>query len=70
MLTPACSVGGEWTLGLMSYGQKWRDYRRAFWQHFHPGAINEYRPVQLAAVRTFLGKLLHDPENLKHHISL
>ncbi|EJF63285.1 cytochrome P450 [Dichomitus squalens LYAD-421 SS1] len=62
-------VGGEWVLGVMSYGARWRSYRRAFWQHFRPGAIDRYRPVQLAAVRTFLGKLLHDPENLKRHIN-
>ena len=70
MLTSTHSVGGEWVLGMMGYGQRWRDYRRAFWQHFHPGAIHDYRSVQLAAVRTFIVKLLHDPENLRRHISL
>ncbi|KAI1785551.1 O-methylsterigmatocystin oxidoreductase [Ganoderma leucocontextum] len=60
--------GNEWTLGLIPYGQTWRDYRRALWQHFHPGAIVKYRPAQQAIVPLFLKKLLDEPEGFKQHI--
>ncbi|KAM5539369.1 hypothetical protein V8D89_006821 [Ganoderma adspersum] len=63
-------LGADWVLGLMQYGQRWRDYRRAMWQHFHPGALSRYQPVQLAISRLLLTKLLQDPLNFKQHISL
>lgn len=57
-------------LGLIPYGQRWRSYRRAIWQYFHPGAINKYYPVQEAMTRIFLKKLLHNPEEFRKHIRL
>ncbi len=64
------SSGNEWAIGLLPYGQTWRDYRRALWQHFHPGAIVKYRPAQQAVTPLFLKKLLDEPEGFKHHIQL
>ena len=64
------SSGTEWALGVLPYGEVWRDYRRALWQHFHPGAITKYRPVQQAAVPLFLKKLLDDPMGFNEHIQL
>ncbi|KAM5539388.1 hypothetical protein V8D89_006840 [Ganoderma adspersum] len=60
--------GNEWTLGLIPYGQRWRDYRRALWQHFHPGAIVKYRPAQESIVPIFLKKLLDEPDGFMNHI--
>ncbi|KAM5539389.1 hypothetical protein V8D89_006841 [Ganoderma adspersum] len=60
--------GTEWALGVLPYGQAWRDNRRALWQHFHPGAITKYRPVQQAVVPLFLKKLLDDPMAFNEHI--
>lgn len=69
-LTACPRIGADWALGLMQYGQRWRDYRRAMWQHLHPGALSRYQPVQLAISHLLLVKLLRDPLNFKAHISL
>ena len=63
-----CSTGHEWALGFLPYGPAWRRQRRIFWQHFHPGAIEKYWPVQLSAVHTFLAKVASDPDRLDEHI--
>ena len=63
-------TGNEWIMGLMPYGPWWRNCRRAFWQHFHPGVIGKYHPVQLVVARQFLLKLLRDPANSRKHIRL
>ncbi|PIL22692.1 cytochrome P450 [Ganoderma sinense ZZ0214-1] len=60
--------GSDWALGLLPYGQRWRDYRRALWQHFHPGAIVKYRPAQESFAPLFLKKLLDKPEGYMDHI--
>ena len=52
------------------YGEQWRNYRRAFWQHFHPGAIDKYKPVQAIIARRFLLKLLQNPVAFMQHIRL
>nr|VWO96834.1 N/A [Ganoderma boninense] len=62
-------LNADWVLGLMPYGQRWRYYRRALWQHFNPGAISRYQPVQVAISRLLLTRLLQDPLNFKQHIS-
>ncbi|RPD57201.1 CyP450 monooxygenase [Lentinus tigrinus ALCF2SS1-7] len=61
-------TGHDWTFGLMPYGPTWRQQRRMFWQHFHPGAIDKYRPVQLASMHTFLAKVASNPGRLDGHI--
>ncbi|RPD57200.1 CyP450 monooxygenase [Lentinus tigrinus ALCF2SS1-7] len=67
--TPSIALTGhEWALGLLPYGPAWRRQRRIFWQHFHPGAIEKYRPVQLSAVHTFLARVASDPDHLDEHI--
>ncbi|KAI0691793.1 CyP450 monooxygenase [Cerioporus squamosus] len=66
---PSISLTGhEWSFGLMPYGPAWRRQRRIFWQYFHPGAIDRYRPVQLAAMQTFLVKVASHPDQLDMYI--
>lgn len=54
----------------MPYAAEWKDCRRAFWQHFHPGALKAYRHVQVAVARRFLVKLLRNPTGMEQHIRL
>ncbi|KAI1790200.1 O-methylsterigmatocystin oxidoreductase [Ganoderma leucocontextum] len=56
------------TLGFMPYAPEWKDCRRAFWQHFHPGALGAYKDVQVAVARRFLLKLLRTPAGFEQHI--
>ncbi|KAI0690875.1 cytochrome P450, partial [Cerioporus squamosus] len=66
---PSISLTGhEWSFGLMPYGPAWRRQRRIFWQYFHPGAIDRYRPFQLAAMHTFLAKVAGNPDQLDGYI--
>ncbi|KAI0754774.1 O-methylsterigmatocystin oxidoreductase [Daedaleopsis nitida] len=58
----------DWILGFLPYGQRWRGYRRALWQHIHPGAITKYQPVQRAVAGLFLQKLLNSPEKFRDHM--
>ncbi len=57
-------------LSVMPYGQWWRRHKRAFWQHFHPGAISSYQQIQRSAAHRFLNKLLKTPSKLREHIRL
>ena len=56
----------EWAgigdFGVMEYGQKWKERRRLFHQHFNPNAIQEYKVVQQRRVREFLKDLFQEPE--------
>ncbi|TBU21985.1 O-methylsterigmatocystin oxidoreductase [Dichomitus squalens] len=55
-------------LAFMPYAAEWSDCRRAFWQHFHPGALGRYKHVQLAVAHRFLLKLLEKPAGFQQHI--
>ncbi|KAI0662146.1 cytochrome P450 [Cubamyces menziesii] len=54
-------TGQQFNLAFMPYGSWWRRHRRAFWQQFHPGAVQNYWPIQRAVVRDFLARALHKP---------
>nr|VWO96823.1 N/A [Ganoderma boninense] len=41
---------------------------RAFWQHFHPGALSAYKHVQVAVARRFLVKVLKNPTCIEQHV--
>ncbi|OSD07435.1 cytochrome P450 [Trametes coccinea BRFM310] len=55
------SADQESIIGFMPYGEYWRRHRRVFWQHFHPNEVRKFWPVQQAAVRVLLSKLLATP---------
>ncbi|KAI1794935.1 cytochrome P450 [Ganoderma leucocontextum] len=55
-------------MSLMPYGQRWRQHRRALWQHFYPAAIEKYHATQKQSAHMFLRKLLADPTNLDDHV--
>ena len=42
----------------MEYGQRWRDLRRVFHQHFYPGVVTQYQYVQTREVHSFLKRAL------------
>ncbi|TFK90538.1 O-methylsterigmatocystin oxidoreductase [Polyporus arcularius HHB13444] len=69
LVTPLIRLTGlDWILGLVPYGPLWRAYRRALWQHFHPGVLPRYQTVQNAITRKFLLKLMHKPEDFRQHV--
>ncbi|KAM5536785.1 hypothetical protein V8D89_009503 [Ganoderma adspersum] len=64
----ANTVGQDKNYGVMPYGQRWRQHRRLFWQHFNIRAISVYQQAQTETTRKFLLKLLQDPSQLVEHI--
>lgn len=61
-------MGWDYNFSTMPYSPRWRDSRRMFYQHFNPGVVNTYRPIQLQASRELLLRLLNTPENTRTHI--
>ncbi|KAJ7671571.1 cytochrome P450 [Mycena polygramma] len=61
-------MGWDFNFGLMPYGEKWRQYRRLFHQHFRQDAAVEFRPIQLRKIHDSLGNLLNTPEDFSAHM--
>ena len=61
-------LGSGWFFPMMPYGPWWRAHRREFWQHFHPGAITKYRPIQEKSMHVFLARVLKDPSKVQDYI--
>ncbi|KAK7048443.1 cytochrome P450 [Favolaschia claudopus] len=60
----------EWdfTFGMKPHGERWRQERRLFHQHFRRDAIPNYHPIQLKKTHGFLRNLLLTPEDFIDHI--
>ncbi len=55
-------------LPIMPYGTWWRRSRKAFHEFFSPGAIMQYRPIQLECSQRILRRLVRDPQHFPEHI--
>ncbi|KAJ7367013.1 cytochrome P450 [Mycena albidolilacea] len=60
-------MGWDFSFGLMRYGEKWRQHRSLFTQHFRRDAIPAYHPVQLKKIHGLLRDLLSTPEDFIEH---
>ncbi|KAI0357867.1 cytochrome P450 [Trametes cingulata] len=65
--TMAC-LGWNWALPVIPYGPWWRRNRRTFHEFFNPGVVPQYQPIHLQAARSFVLRLLNDPENYRDHV--
>ncbi|KAI8994150.1 cytochrome P450 [Trametes punicea] len=61
-------TGFDEMLSLMEYDQRWREHRRAFWQIFYPGIVQDYRVIQHSFRERFLAKLAQSPDDFKQHL--
>ncbi|KAH9889914.1 cytochrome P450 [Cubamyces lactineus] len=64
-------VGQDNNFSFMTYDDRWRRHRRAFWQHFHPSVVPKYQHIQRSVTRRFLLRLLEVPErhqDLIHYV--
>ena len=61
-------MGGDFTLGFMPYGLRWRKGRKLIHEHFHPNVVTKYRSIQKREVQAFLRRLLITPDSFFHHI--
>lgn len=61
-------MGWDFNMGLMPYGETWRNQRKIFHKAFRPEAAISYRPIQLNSVYALLRSLLESPEDFGSHI--
>ena len=62
-------MGGKDSLGLLPYGQRFRNYRKMFHQAMGTyDAINKFRHVEEMETRRFLQRVHTKPEELESHI--
>ncbi|KAJ6512839.1 cytochrome P450 [Mycena sanguinolenta] len=67
-LTMVKLMGWEFNFGLLPWGDKWREYRKMFQQHFRPDASRSYRPIQMKKVHLLLQELLSSPQEFREHL--
>ncbi|KAI0742101.1 cytochrome P450 [Daedaleopsis nitida] len=67
--SPTIELSGQgFNFSLMSYGAKWKRYRKEFARRFPPMVPTEQLESQREHARMFLKKVLNDPEHLVEHI--
>ncbi|KAJ2918168.1 hypothetical protein MD484_g2258, partial [Candolleomyces efflorescens] len=57
-----------WSFGLMPYGVRWRQHRRAFHQYLNSNAVKSYHPIMHEETKHFLRKLKTQPDDLFEHV--
>ncbi|KAF7365146.1 O-methylsterigmatocystin oxidoreductase [Mycena venus] len=62
------SIGWDFNVAFMRVGDRWRQHRRMFQQHFRPDASRNYRPVQMNKVHVLLRGLLSSPQDFREFI--
>ncbi|KAJ7025140.1 cytochrome P450 [Mycena alexandri] len=61
-------MGWDFNLLVMKYGPKWRTHRRLFDHAFNVKEAQKFRPINLAASRGLLRRLLQSPGDFRKHI--
>ncbi|KAA1467135.1 cytochrome P450 [Dentipellis sp. KUC8613] len=63
-----CRLKLEWVLAFTPYGQRWRDVRKEFHEHFRQAAVVQYRPVEVKATHRLLARMLQKPNDFMDHL--
>ncbi|KAJ7935572.1 cytochrome P450 [Mycena leptocephala] len=58
-------MGWDFSMALMRLGDRWRNHRRMFQQHFRRDMSRNYRPVQMKKVHALLQGLLSTPQEFR-----
>ncbi|KAF7374558.1 Cytochrome p450 [Mycena sanguinolenta] len=61
-------MGWDFNFALLSGGDKWRDYRRMFQQHFRQDVSRNYHPIQMDKIHVLLQELLDSPHEFREHL--
>ncbi|CAL1695172.1 unnamed protein product [Somion occarium] len=61
-------VGFEWLIGLIPYGDLWKDTRRSFHREIGSVGLKRFTNIELAASRQLLRRLRSSPEAYMKHI--
>ncbi|KAJ2927004.1 hypothetical protein H1R20_g10104, partial [Candolleomyces eurysporus] len=57
-----------WAFGLMPYGLRWRQHRRAFHQYLNNNAVKRYHPIMHEETKYFLRKVKSQPDDIFEHV--
>ncbi|KAJ7506022.1 cytochrome P450 [Mycena galericulata] len=60
-------MGWEWSFTFMPYGNRWRDMRRLFHNHYHGGMVEHRLPASEEAQKLLIS-LSRNPENFSSHL--
>ncbi|KAI0920701.1 hypothetical protein AcW1_002368 [Taiwanofungus camphoratus] len=61
-------VGCDWHFVFMAYGDRWRERRRIFHQHFHAAASLQHRTRVIKGARLLVRRLREAPEDFISHL--
>ena len=61
------SMGWNYNIALLGYGDSWRYHRKICQQKFRPESLGAYHPVQTRKVHAMLQGLLVSPEKFEYH---
>ncbi|KAF7364917.1 O-methylsterigmatocystin oxidoreductase [Mycena venus] len=61
-------IGWDFNIAFMRVGDRWRQHRRMFQQHFRPDASRNYRPIQMNKVHQLLQGLLSNPQDFREFV--
>lgn len=61
-------MGHDTTFAFLSYGQTWRNHRRALWQQFNPTSAPKYNGVQREMAHRLLNTILTSPTELEKNL--
>ncbi|KAF7374565.1 O-methylsterigmatocystin oxidoreductase [Mycena sanguinolenta] len=68
VLTMVELMGWDFTFLMLPAGDKWRDHRKMFQQHFRPDVTRNYHPIQMNKVHLLLQALLSSPQEFREHL--
>ncbi|KAF7374545.1 O-methylsterigmatocystin oxidoreductase [Mycena sanguinolenta] len=68
VLTMVELMGWDFAFVMLPAGDKWRDHRKMFHQHFRQDVARNYRPIQMKKVHLLLQELLSSPQEFREHL--
>ncbi|KAF7374544.1 O-methylsterigmatocystin oxidoreductase [Mycena sanguinolenta] len=68
VLTMLELMGWNYSFSFLPGGDKWRDHRKMFQQHFRPDVSRDYHPIQMKKVHLLLQELLSSLQEFREHL--
>ncbi|KAJ3530717.1 hypothetical protein NM688_g7672 [Phlebia brevispora] len=60
-------MGWDYSFAFMSYGDRWREHRRMFYQHYNSQAIQKCRSLTAREVQASLHRFIDQPDSFMQH---
>jgi len=60
-------IGFGWAMAFAPYGDRWRDMRKTFHQHFNPDSVKHFNDIEVKAVHEMLHRLIQHPSGFMEH---